>query len=211
MDTRLAEAGLFIVPLPADVASMMGLHREGFTWKNRDEGKRIHEASPSSGAGMKEDAPMPVERVKNYLSSNGVQFESIVHERTVTAQETAQVTHVKGKELAKSVILDVDGRFLLVAAPASRKVDLGRVQLALDADKVRLPEEAEFSSLFPGCEVGAWPPLGRLFRIEMWADESLQEDEEIAFNAGRHTEIVKMRFADYDRLEAPHYAALVSP
>lgn len=154
---------------------------------------------------------MPATRVKEYLESNGIKFESIFHNATYTSQETAEQTHIKGKELAKAVILEVDGRNVLVVAPASRRADLEKVRHALQARKVNLADESLFGKLFPGCELGAMPPLGKLFDLETWADENLRADEEIAFNAGTHTEVLKVSFSDFERLEAPKFADLVKP
>ncbi len=152
---------------------------------------------------------MPATRVKEYLESNRIKFESIFHNATYTSQETAEQTHIKGKELAKAVVIEADGRNVLVAAPASRRVDLEKVKKALRARKVNLADESVFGKLFPGCELGAMPPLGKLFSLEMWADQSLGDDEEIAFNAGTHTEVLKVSFDEFERLEGPNFADLV--
>ncbi|HNT36146.1 MAG TPA: YbaK/EbsC family protein [bacterium] len=153
---------------------------------------------------------MPVQRVKDYLASQGIAFDSIVHERTYTAQETAAVTHVKGRELAKAVVLNVDGECLIAVIPASRRLSLRKTKELLGANSLRLADESEFSRLFPGCELGAIPPLGSLFGVKMLVDKTLREDEEIAFAAGTHTEIVRVKLSDFENLESPEYGELIS-
>jgi len=87
--------------------------------------------------------------------------------------------------------------------PADHKVDFSRLKTILGAKDVRLAQEGEFSGVFPGCEVGAMPPFGNLFNLLVYADRSLEKDEEIVFNAGTHTLTVKMTWRDYARLVKP--------
>ena len=68
---------------------------------------------------------------------------------------------------------------------------------------VELASEEEFKGRFPDCEVGAMPPFGNLYEMETFVDESLAEDPEIAFNAGTHTELIRMAFSDFRRLVKP--------
>ena len=151
---------------------------------------------------------MPAERVKQYLRSQGAEFETRVHERKYTAQETAAATHVTGRELAKTVVLQTEEGLVIVVVPASSRVHLGKARAALGVEKARLADEAEFSNLFPECEMGAMPPLGRLFAVDMWMDSTFKEKKEVAFPAGTHTEIVKMSLSDFEQLEDPKFVNL---
>lgn len=153
---------------------------------------------------------MPAKRVKEYLDTNGIEYESVFHRVTYTSQETAEQTHIKGNELAKAVVFEADGKYVLVAAPASRRIDVEKVRSFLGTNKVELADEATFGQLFPGCELGAMPPLGHLFGMRMLADRKLKDDPEIAFNAGTHTEVLKIRFRDFEQLEEPKFADLVN-
>lgn len=153
---------------------------------------------------------MSARRIQEYLKTNEVDFEVQAHERTYTAQETAAVTHVKGKELAKSVILASNGDLFMAVVPSSRMVDVERMKALTGLEDLRLADESEFSNLFSGCELGAIPPLGKLFGVDMWVDDSLKADEEIAFPAGTHTEILKIDFADFENLERPKFARISS-
>ena len=86
---------------------------------------------------------------------------------------------------------------------ASYKVDFKQLKKAAKAKKVELASEKEFKDLFPECEVGAMPPFGNLYEMDVYVAESLAEDEQIAFNAGSHTELVRMAYADFERLAQP--------
>jgi Ala-tRNA(Pro) deacylase len=142
-------------------------------------------------------------KLKQYLDNNNVQYSVLTHERSYTAQDTAAAAHVSGRELAKTVVIKADDRFVLAVLPAPRKVDLKRLQVFLQAADVRMAYEAEFSSLFPECEVGAMPPFGNLYGMQVYVDRSLTRDEEIVFNASTHVDAIRMRYGEFERLVCP--------
>jgi Ala-tRNA(Pro) deacylase len=146
---------------------------------------------------------MPVQLLKEFLDSRGVKYVSIKHSLAYTAQEVAASAHVSGKEMVKTLVVKIDGKMALVALPASEKVDLHQVSDATGAKTAELATESEFGSRFPGCDVGAMPPFGHLYGMETYVTESLTRDKEIAFNAGTHTEVIKMSYADFERLASP--------
>ena len=146
---------------------------------------------------------MPVQQLKEFLDSRGVRYVSILHSLAYTAQEVAASAHVSGKEMVKTLVVKIDGRMALVALPASEKIDLHEVKEATGAKNVELATEAEFGSRFPGCDLGAMPPFGNLYDMDTYVTESLTRDREIAFNAGTHTEVIRMSYADFERLVTP--------
>ena len=146
---------------------------------------------------------MPVQRLKEFLDRHGVKYVTMSHSPAFTAQEIAASAHVPGKELAKTVIVLLDGKMAMAVLPASYKVDLDRLQELAGAETVELATEQQFRDMFPGCEVGAMPPLGNLYDMEVFVSETLAEDEEIAFNAGSHTELVRLSYRDFERLADP--------
>jgi len=146
---------------------------------------------------------MPVQRLKEFLDSNGVKYVSISHSPAFTAQEIAASAHVPGRELAKTVMVHVGGKMAMAVLPASCKVDFERLKEASGGQEVGLAEEAEFRDMFPGCEIGAMPPFGNLYDMDVYVSARLAEDEEIAFNAGSHTELVRLAYKDFERLVKP--------
>ena len=66
--------------------------------------------------------------------------------------------------------------------------------------------EKQFKDMFPDCEIGAMPPFGNLYGMEVYASHRLAEDAEIAFNAGSHTELIRMAYKDFERLVKPKIA-----
>ncbi|MCK4350029.1 MAG: YbaK/EbsC family protein [Candidatus Krumholzibacteria bacterium] len=146
---------------------------------------------------------MPVKKLKEFLDSNKVKYVTMSHSPAYTAQEIAAMAHIPGKELAKTVIVKVDGEMAMAVLPASYKVDFKLLKKAAKAKKVELAGEKEFKDLFSECEVGAMPPFGNLYDMNVFVAESLAEGKEIAFNAGSHTELIKMSYADFEKLAEP--------
>jgi len=146
---------------------------------------------------------MPVRKLKEFLDQNGVKYVSVSHSPAFTAQEIAASAHIPGKELAKTVMVIIDGKMAMAVLPASYNVDLSALKATAGSDEVTLASEEEFKNLFPDCEPGAMPPFGNLYDMPVYAAESLAEDDQIVFNAGSHTELVRLSFADYVRLVQP--------
>lgn len=141
--------------------------------------------------------------VKSFLNQNNIKYDVIKHTPAFTAQQIAANAHVSGRDFAKTVIVKVDGKLAMVVEPAHGKVDFDALKRELHAQKVELALEAEFRDKFPNCEVGAMPPFGNLYGMEVFVDESLTKEKEIAFNAGTHSELVKISFKDFLRLVNP--------
>ena len=159
-------------------------------------------ATGSRGTAAEEET-MVLEKLREYLDQERVKYVVVTHSPAHTAQEIAAAAHISGKEMAKTVMMKVDGEIVMVVLPASMKVNTGRLLDATGADEVELAQEREFKHLFPGCELGAMPPFGNLFGLKTFVAEELSEDEEIGFNAGSATELIRMPYADYARLVQP--------
>ena len=147
---------------------------------------------------------MPLQRLKEYLNDHDVPYVTVAHSPAYTANEIAATAHIKGKDLAKTVMVKMNGKMAMAVLPASERVDLEALRNALGVDRVELAMEDEFKDLFPGCEVGAMPPFGNLFDLPVYVASDLAEDEEIAFNAGNHHELIRLRYADFERLVQPN-------
>jgi Ala-tRNA(Pro) deacylase len=146
---------------------------------------------------------MPSKKLKSFLDENKIKYVSIQHSSAYTAQEIAAIAHIPGKDLAKTVIIKIDGKMAMAVLPASFKVSFDNLKDTLRVKEVRLAYEQEFIDKFPDCEVGAMPPFGNIYGMEVFVAESLAEDEEIAFNACSHTELIKMSFSDFEKLVKP--------
>ena len=153
---------------------------------------------------------MPAARLREYLDANGVKYVTIRHSLAYTAQEVAASAHVRGKDMAKTVIVKLDGQLAMAVVPASQRVDLARLRDAAGAKTAELATEQEFRHAFPECEVGAMPPFGNLYAMHVFVEQKLAADQEIAFNAGSHTELIRLSYADFERLAKPKLKAALT-
>lgn len=150
-------------------------------------------------------------QLKEVLDKAHVPYRVEEHPLAYTAQYTAQVSHVKGEEMVKTVIVSAEGVHCMLALPASRQIDMGALEEMMGTHDIHLAEEREFVSEFPECELGAMPPVGTIFNMKLIAADRLREDEEIAFNAGNHREIVRMNRKDWERLAHPVWGHFTRP
>jgi len=154
---------------------------------------------------------MPVKRLREYLDSHGVMYVVLSHSPAYTAQEIARAAHVPGQEMAKTVMVRLDGELVMVVMPAPAKVRFGLLREASGAEHVELAREKDFARLFPGCELGAMPPFGNLYDVPVIVDEAMTEHTEICFNAGTHIELIRMPYADFDALVKPTVMRVSEP
>jgi len=146
---------------------------------------------------------MPKSKLQEYLDSQKVKYTLIKYSPVYTAQEIAASAHIPGSQMAKTVMIKVDGKMVMAVLPAPNRVNFERMKELCAAKKIELASEQEFKSLFPECEVGAMPPFGNLYGLDVYAEEELAEEIEIAFCAGSHGELIRMPFKDFQRLANP--------
>src|SRR6266481_2490912 len=146
---------------------------------------------------------MPVKKLKEFLDREKVKYVSIVHSTAYTAQEVAASAHITGKELAKTVIVELDGKMAMAVLPANRKIVLQDLREVTGSQEVKFASEEQFKQRFPDCETGAMPPFGNLYGMDVYLAESLTDNHQIAFNAGSHTEVIKLSYKDFERLVQP--------
>jgi len=150
-------------------------------------------------------------KLKEYLDGNNIRYMIIYHSPAYTGQELAESVHISGKEIAKTVILKAGGSYMMAVLPASRKINFDYLEEQIAAKGCRLAEEDEIKNLFPDCEVGAMPPFGNFYDMPVYAASALSEDEEIVFNAGTHTDAIRMSYNDYIRLAGPNVINFSEP
>ena len=144
--------------------------------------------------------------LQSYLDQHGVNYRMSHHDAIYTSQDLAATEHVSGKKVIKPVVVRADGEWVMCALPASHRVDLGELRNQLRADDVSLADEKAMARLFPGCELGAEPPIGKLFGMTTLMDESLIADEVVTFQAGTHTDSVTMTLTEYRRIASAEIA-----
>jgi len=146
---------------------------------------------------------MVLKKLREYLDNNHIKYVVLSHSVAYSAQEVAASVHIPGKEVAKTVLVNINGKLVMAVLPANYNINFNRLMIALGGGDVFLAPESELLELFPDCELGAMPPFGNLYNMEVFVAKSLAEDEEIAFNAGSHTEIIKMNYKDFAQMVEP--------
>jgi Ala-tRNA(Pro) deacylase len=151
-------------------------------------------------------------KLETYLDQAGVPYDRHTHGTAYTSQDLAQSVHAPGREIVKSVILKADeGILVMCVLSADEIANLDILRKKIGCQVLRLAPESEFSDAFPTCQPGAMPPFGNLFDVPVYCESNLSENKEIEFNAGTHTETVRMAFADYERLVNPELVHFAEP
>lgn len=146
---------------------------------------------------------MPVRKLKAYLDNAHIKYLTIGHSGSYTSQEIAASVHVSGSEFAKTVMVKIDGVMAMAVLPASYQIDFESIKKIFGTRDVTLASETEFKDCFPDCETGAMPPFGNLYGLSVYVADSLAEHKEIAFNAGTHTEVMRLNYNDFRHLVKP--------
>lgn len=151
---------------------------------------------------------MPVKKLKEFLDSQEVKYLKIVHSRAYTAQEVARSLDVKGHMVAKTVIVFIEGKMAMAVLSANRNIHFDHFRKEIGAKEIILAAEKEFRDAFPDCELGAMPPFGNLYGMEVYVDRHLMEEDDIFFNACTHSELIRMSYQDFERIVKPKVVKL---
>jgi Ala-tRNA(Pro) deacylase len=136
------------------------------------------------------------------LNESKVRYEILHHPEAVTAQRIAQAEHVKGRHHAKVVMIKSGEQRLMAVLPADHQIDLEKVGKVI-GKTASLDSEKEFKPLFPDCAIGAMPPFGNLYGLPTYVDKSLAAQDYIVFEAGTHSDAIKLSYRDYEKIVKP--------
>ena len=125
------------------------------------------------------------------------------HKPTYTAQEEAAVSHIRGHSWAKVVICILDDQPVQAVLPAHYVIDLEQLRVLAGAATLRLAREEEIATLYPDSEVGAMPPFGAVYGHRVFVEQCLVGEWEMVFNAGTHTDAIRMHYGDFAELAKP--------
>jgi Ala-tRNA(Pro) deacylase len=145
--------------------------------------------------------------VQEFLRCANVAYAVVPHPTAYRAQEEAAATHVASRGWAKVVVCFADGQPIQAVVPADLEVGLARLAILARASTVRLAREDELRWLYPDCDRGAVPPLGPLFKQQVYVDTMLAAEDQIAFSGGTHHDAIEMRYQDFALLVHPTVGA----
>lgn len=147
--------------------------------------------------------PIP-QRIRDFLDAQNVPYEAIHHSQAFTAQEVAHSLHISGKKCVKAVVAEGDNKTVIVVTPASHRLNLEELKSALKVNHLEMLVERELVAVFPDCDLGAVPPFGNLYGIEVWVDRTVASAEKVLFCAGTHEDCIRMRYSDFAKLTRPY-------
>lgn len=152
---------------------------------------------------------MPIPRaVRLFLKEHHVEYKTIYHTSTYTAQQLARAEHVSGEKVVKVVLLKTEEGYVLAALPACYKVDFSSLKKCCEKQELRLATEEEIRNLFPDCEIGAIPPFGDVYHLPLYVDESLTKQNEILISAGTHRDAIRLKYKDFEKWTHPHFGKI---
>ena len=143
--------------------------------------------------------------IRQVLENEGIKYKVLEHPIAFTALEIAEAQHIPGQQVLKAVVLKVDTQLIMCVLSATRKVDFGKLLKELNGKEAHLVPEGLLAQLFPEYEVGAMPPFGHLAGLKVYVDKILDENDQVAFNAGSHREMLQVKFKDYLKLAQPTF------
>ncbi|MEH6471273.1 MAG: YbaK/EbsC family protein [Halopseudomonas sp.] len=146
---------------------------------------------------------MPSRQILAYLDDAQAEYRRLEHTLAYTALEVAESAHIRGLELAKVVILDIDAELAMMVIPASFRIDLDQINQSIRAFSIELADASQFRHRLKGCEAGAIPPFGNLYDMEVYIAEPLTHASTITFCAGSHTELIQMPYQQFSELVKP--------
>jgi Ala-tRNA(Pro) deacylase len=148
-----------------------------------------------------------LQRCQKYLKEHAIRYSHSIHAPADTARAVAVAECMPPHSLAKVVVYFGDNGYGMLVLPADCFVDFREVHRLLGLRGIRLAAESELIDMFRDCEPGAMPPFGNLFELPVLVDESIATAEFMAFNAGTHQDVIRMRVADFHDLVNPLVAA----
>lgn len=152
---------------------------------------------------MKKRGNMSVfENIKSLLDSNRVKYEIFKHEPVYTSEDAARVRGENLKIGAKSLLFIADKKPILIVLPGDKKVNTTVFKNYYSIKDLRLATREEVLKK-TSVPIGAVSPFGNLMNLDTYCDRNLLENDEIVFNAGKHTTSIKMKAKDYQKLVEP--------
>ncbi|MFC1564522.1 aminoacyl-tRNA deacylase [candidate division KSB1 bacterium] len=151
------------------------------------------------------------DKLKKLLDEQKIKYVMHTHSKAYTSQEIAATMHVSGNVLAKSVMVKSNGNLSMVVLPANYKINFDDLKKALGDKDLQLASEKNFKPLFKECETGAMCPFGNLYDVPVFIAKSIADKDEIAFNAGTHTDAISMPMGNYMNLVQPRILKISEP
>lgn len=149
--------------------------------------------------------------IHDFLRGRHVAHETLLHRPSPSAAHRAQSVHIAGARVAKAVLVRAGSGYVLAVLPATHRIDLERLAGAIGAAGLAIALEDDLEGVFIDCERGAVPPFGSLYGLRTVVDASLAAGNEIVTDGNLRHEGLKMRYRDFEAIEAPIRARFAEP
>ena len=137
--------------------------------------------------------------LKNYLDDLEVEYELVDHPYASNSMDIAREAHVPPEKIAKCVMLEDEGGYVMAVCPASSRIKLGNLYRQINR-RLEFASEQELADLLDDCVLGAIPPIGDVYDIEVVIDEALLTESDVYFEAGDHEELIHVGADAFDSL-----------
>jgi Cys-tRNA(Pro) deacylase len=143
--------------------------------------------------------PIPQKIIK-FLEEAKVKYEPIEHRTVYTAFDKAATLKVKPKIVGKTLLVKLDKNPALVLIPANKNLDKEKLRKIAKAKTIDFIKEVWMKKNIKGIKVGAIPPLGNLFKLKTFIDNSSLKQPKIIINGGDYNWSIKISPASLKKL-----------
>jgi Ala-tRNA(Pro) deacylase len=137
--------------------------------------------------------------LKHYLDRLELDYELVDHPYASTSMDIAREAHIPPEKIVKCVMLEDEGGYVMAVCPASSRIKLGTLYREINR-RLEFASEHELAELLSDCVLGAVPPIGEVYDIDMVIDEELLTESDVYFEAGDHEELIHMGAEAFDSL-----------
>ena len=153
-------------------------------------------------------------QITKLLDTAKVKYKLIEHKVVYTAHDAARTTKKKLGEIAKVVLVKVEGRdgshlkgwepsgFVLIVLPAGKYLDFSGVKKALKAKKISIASEKDITKYLK-TKVGLLHPFGTQYNLQTLLDKGMAKSKKMIASAGSYTHSVEVAMRDFEKLVKP--------
>ncbi|MEK9169498.1 MAG: YbaK/EbsC family protein [Patescibacteria group bacterium] len=126
----------------------------------------------------------------------------IEHKPVFTSEDASKI---RGSSLslgAKALIMKADKKPIMIVVPGDKKIDTSLFKKLYSIKDLEMATKEEVKTI-SGVEVGAVPPFGNLFKIPLYFDQTIVDNETVFFNAGSHSKSISMKGSDLEKVTKP--------
>lgn len=137
--------------------------------------------------------------LEHYLDRNHYPFELVKHPYASDSLSVAEQAHIDPRHVVKCVMLEDDIGYVMAVCQASARISLKTLHYQLNR-KLKFATESEIADLIGDCVLGAIPPVGELYDVDMVVDDDLLNQKELYFEAGDHEDLVHVTAETFEKM-----------